>query len=129
METSDKEIEETCENHGRMALLLDSVFSKLNTQRGSVTSELIGELEKDLLCVMNEWVRMGLSQTPKMHCMVDHAPEKLEETGGHVDMAEDAIERSHQTRFKDEHRLGRLRNNNIVKLSQAKFQNVRVLTS
>ena len=75
VETSDKEIEETCENHGRMALLLDSVFSKLNTQRGLVTSDLIGELEKELFRVMNEWVIMGLSQTPKMHCMVDHTPE------------------------------------------------------
>jgi hypothetical protein len=124
---TEEEIDETCENHGRMGLLLDSVLSKLNSRRGSVTPALIAELETELQHVMMEWDRMGLSLTPKMHCTIDHAAEQMQETGGHVDMTEDAIERSHQTRFADEHRLSRLRNHDMVKKSQAKFQNTRML--
>ena len=42
-------------------------------------------------------------------------------------MTEDAIERSHQKRAADEHRLSRLRDEDVVKKSQAKFQNARML--
>jgi hypothetical protein len=47
-------------------------------------------------------------------------------TGGFVEMGEDRIERSHQTRERDRQRLSRLRNETKMKESQAKFQHLRM---
>ena len=74
-----------------------------------------------------EWKRMSMSNTPKFHLMLDHASESLLHTGGYVDMGEDCIEQSHQTRVRDEARLIRLRNENQVKMCQAKYQHTRMI--
>jgi hypothetical protein len=127
METINEEIDEVCSAFGRLNVLLDGIFSKINTKRGQVTDDLIEDLEEQLLVTMREWERMGFSSTPKFHMMLDHVPQILRLTGGFVDMGEDAIERFHQTRVRDESRLIRLRNESIIKRSQAKFQNTRMM--
>jgi hypothetical protein len=108
-------------------VILDGVFSKVNTPRGKVTDQVISDLEELLYVGMGEWKRMGQSATPKWHMLLDHVPDLLKRTGGFVDMGEDAIERSHQRRVRDEARLIRLRNDSAIKLSQAKFQNTRMI--
>ena len=109
-----------------MAVLLDGFFSKVNTPRGKVTQEVIKDLEDFLDTARKEWKRMSLSNTPKFHLMLDHASESLLHTKGYVDMGEDCIERSHQTRVRDEARLIRLRNENLIKMCQAKYQHTRM---
>ena len=110
-----------------MASLLDGIFSKYHTKRGNVTGELLCALELELETARLEWHRMGLSNTPKWHMILDHAIQQLRRIGGFRDMLEDAIERSHQQRVADEARLVRLRNEKEVKRSQCKFQNARMI--
>jgi hypothetical protein len=126
---SNNEIETYCFNHGRMALLLDGLFSKFMVARGEVTDSFIDDLEKDLKLTMLEWERMGMSATPKWHIMLDHGPGQLKQTEGFSDMLEDWIERGHQQRARDESRLSRLRNQEMMKKSQAKFENARSMAS
>jgi len=111
----DQEIDEACKNHGEMAVLLDSVFSKLLTKRGRVSDEVLDTLEKDLLTSMTKWIQMGLSITPKFHVLLAHALAQLRRLRGIADMLEDAIERSHQSKYRDENRLSRSRNNTLIK--------------
>jgi hypothetical protein len=73
-----------------------------------------------------KWAEMGLSITPKCHVLFNHAIELLLLTDGFVEMGEDRIERSHQTRERDRQRLSRLRNETKMKESQAKFQHLRM---
>lgn len=127
VELTAEQVRTACQDHGRCALLLDSVFSKFNTKRGCVTPTLIANLRKELLVLMNEWERLGLSETPKLHILINHGPEQLERTGGFAHMAEDAIERFHQERTRDESRLMRLRNETMAKNVQAKIQNTKMM--
>ena len=127
LRTSVEEITEVCASYGRVAVILDGVFSKVNTPRGKVTDQVVSDLEELLYVGMGEWKRMGQSATPKWHMLLDHVPGLLRRTGGFVDMGEDAIERSRQRRVRDEARLIRLRNDSAIKLSQAKFQNTRMI--
>ena len=122
-----KEIDDHCSSFGRLSVLLDGVFSKINTKRGGVTDSLIVELEKQLELARVEWDRVGLSLTHKWHLLMDHVVELLRITGGFVDMGEDVLERFHQTRVRDESRLNRLRNEGVVKNAQAKIQHTRMI--
>ena len=74
---------------------MDGIFSKVNTKRGEVNEEVILALEKELDLTRHEWKRVGLSQTPKFHLLLDHAVPMLRLIGGFVDMGEDVIERFH----------------------------------
>ena len=102
---TDDEIDEQCESFGRLCLLLDGIFSKVNSRRGDMNNGLIVEIEKQLDLARHEWERVGLTQTPKFHLLLDHVPWLLMEIGGIVDMGEDVIERFHQYRVRDETRL------------------------
>ena len=124
---TDKEIEEHCSAFGCLAVLLDGIFLKLNTKRGCVSDLVISELENHLELARVEWDRVGLSQTPKWHLLLDHIVWLLKQTRGFADMGEDAIERFHQIRVRDETRLIRLRNETIIKNTQAKMQHTRMI--
>ncbi len=126
---NDKEIHNKCHEIGRLASMLDSLFAMCLTKRGEVTDDLVAKLERDLLVTMKEWKRVGLSFTPKFHVLIDHAPEQLRMTGGFADMLEDAIERSHQRRSKNESRFSRMRNQVMAKQSQAKYENAGMIRS
>ena len=67
---------------------------------------------------------MGLSITPKVHILMDHAIPQLIATRGFADMREDRIEKSHQDRMKNEARLIRLRNIKSKMGNQAKQQEI-----
>ena len=128
-DVTNEEIDELCGSFGRMALLLDGIFSKVNTKRGEVTDDLIAQLEKQLELARLEWDRLGFSQTPKWHLLLDHIVWLMKVTGGFVDMGEDVVERFHQYRCRDEAQLIWLRNQTIIKNAQAKFQNTRMIPS
>jgi hypothetical protein len=127
IETSVEEIEQTCEMYGRMASLMDSMFSKFYAPRGTVTPELLTTLRAELLVAMQMWDKMQLSLTPKWHTLLNHAWKILKKLGGFADMLEDRIEHNHQRRYTDDARLIRVRNPDQVKRSQAKFQHARVI--
>ncbi len=63
----DEEINAVCKDHGVLFVLLDAIFSLLNTPRGKVTDLVLEELEKRLSGILTEWLRLGLSFTPKFH--------------------------------------------------------------
>ena len=72
---------------------------------------------------------MGKNGDVLRHIMLDHGPGQLKQTEGFSDMLEDWIEHGHQQRARDESRLSRLRNQEMMKKSQAKFENVRSMAS
>jgi hypothetical protein len=127
LETPVEEIVETCEMYGRMASLMDAIFSKFYAPRVTVTDELLTSLKEELFLAMQMWEKMQLSLTPKWHTLLDHGWKILATVGGFADMLEDRIEHHHQRRFRDDARLIRVRNQDQVKKSQAKFQNARVI--
>ena len=120
---SQAEIEPICSDYGQLLLLMDAVFSLLNTKRGEVTADTLQRLEERLKTLMQEWNRFQLSITPKAHILFNHSLFFLMITQGFHDMGEDRVERAHQERMRCESRLMRLRNISSKMLSQAKFQN------
>ena len=123
-----KEIETVCFSYARLAILLDGIISKSLTKRGDVTKELIQDLKKELFLLKNEFERMKMSKTPKYHMALDHLPEILEEIGGFVKLLEDELERGHQKLAKICQRLVRMRNDKLEKKSQARFENVGMMS-
>jgi hypothetical protein len=128
LEKIDKqELKAVCSAHGQTLQLLDGMFSLLNTKRGAVTAEIVEKLKERLELARKKWDDMGLSMTPKWHMLLAHAVEMLLRTGGGlIEMGEDRIERAHQLRERDRQRYSRLRNIQMMKASQAKFQNLRM---
>jgi hypothetical protein len=125
----DAEIDAVCKDHGILFVLLDAIFSLLNTPRGKVTDDVIEQLESRLNGILKEWHRLGLSFTPKFHVLLNHAIHQLRRMRGFHDMGEDCIERSHQYRMRHEARLMRLRNKGLKMDSQAKFQGMKHIKS
>jgi hypothetical protein len=121
----DSEIDAVCKDHGILFVLLDAIFSLLNTPRGKVTNVVIEQLENRLAGILTEWNRLGLSFTPKFHVLLNHSLCQLRRMEGFHDMGEDCIERSHQYRMQHEARLMRLRNKGLKMDSQAKFQGLK----
>mgnify|MGYP000582880178 CR=1 FL=1 len=126
-QVTSEEIDEVCTAHGRLLMQMDMIFSIMHTRRGGVTELLLTTLQEQLDLVRHKWDEMGLSNTPKFHVLLNHAVPQLRSTGGFADMGEDHIERSHQSRERDRHRLSRMRDQDKAKQSQAKFQNLRIL--
>jgi hypothetical protein len=121
----DSEIDAVCKDHGILFVLLDAIFSLLNTPRGKVTDDVTSQLESRLSGILTEWNRLGLSFTPKFHVLLNHSLGQLRRMKGFHDMGEDCIERSHQYRMRHEARLMRLRNKGLKMDSQAKFQGLK----
>jgi hypothetical protein len=123
----EDEIRKTCDTYGTMYQLMDSIFSLLHTERGGVDDELLRKLETLLEIARKAWKNMGMSETPKWHVLLCHAVSLLRESnGGLVYIGETHIEKFHQIRERDQHRMRRQRNKIIQKQSQAKFQNLRM---
>jgi hypothetical protein len=61
----DEEIGAVCKNQRVLFVLLDVIFSLLNTPRGTVTEEVLEQLESRLSFILTEWNCLGLSFTPK----------------------------------------------------------------
>jgi hypothetical protein len=115
------------DSYGNMYQLLDSIFSLLHAERGSVTEELLRKLETQLELARKAWNNLKMSETPKWHVLLCHAVSLLRQSqGGLVQIGESHIERFHQIRERDRQRMCRQRNRIIQKQSQAKFQNLRV---
>ena len=123
----DHEIMQVCHDLGRLLLSLDSIFSDMMTKRNEVTDEIRMRLADNLDLLKKEWARIeGLSFTPKVHLLLDHAVSQL---GWHADMGESAIERHHQIRSRIHSRIFRLRNKSLFSKTQAKIQNLAAMDS
>jgi hypothetical protein len=92
----DEEIDAVCKDHGGLFVLLNAIFSLLNTPRGKVTEEVLEQLESRLSFILMEWNRLGLSFTQKFHVLLNHSLCQLRQMKGFHDMGEDRIETSHQ---------------------------------
>ena len=101
---------------------MDGIFSDFNVPRNEYLDSIIPSLEKKLKILLQEWICMNLSITPKLHILLNHAIFQLANTRGFADMREDQIERSHQDRMKNDSRLARVQNRNARMNSQAKRQ-------
>jgi hypothetical protein len=123
---SDEEIGAVCKDHGVLFVLLDAIFSLLNTPRGTVTEEVLEQLESRLSFILTEWNCLGLSFTPKFHVLLNHLLCQLRWMKGFHDMGKDCIERSHQDRMRNEARLMRFRNKGLKMDLQAKFQGLKL---
>jgi hypothetical protein len=122
----NEEIDAICKDHGVLFVLLDAIFSLLNTPRGKVTEEVLEQLESRLSFILTEWNRLGLSFTPKFQVLLNHSLCQLRRMKGFHDMGEDCIERSHQDRMRNEARLMRLRNKGLKMDSQTNFQGLKL---
>ena len=120
-QTADEvEIEQTSKSFGRLFVLMDGIFSDFNVSKDEYHYSIIPRLENKLKILLQEWIRMNLSITPKLHILLNHAIFQLAHTRGFADMREDRIERSHQDRMKNDSRLACIRNRNARMNSQAK---------
>ena len=69
----DNEIESVCTSIGKAYLLLDSVFSFIYRIRNRpATEEEAAELKDRMETLSGQWIKIGLSFTPKMHVLIDH---------------------------------------------------------
>ena len=121
---NEQEIASTCKSYGQVFLLLDAVFSDLNISRQDYKVEIVDRLRDNTNLLLSEWIRMGLSITPKVHILMDHAIPQLIATQGFADMREDRIEKPHEDKMKNEARLIRLRNIKSKIGNQAKQQEI-----
>jgi hypothetical protein len=85
------ETDTVCKDHGALFVLLDAIFSLLNTPRGKVTDVVIEQLENRLSGILTEWLHLGLSFTPNFHILLNHSLCQLCRMKGFHDMGEDCI--------------------------------------
>jgi hypothetical protein len=123
----DEEIGAVCKNHGVLFVLLDAIFSLLNMSRGTVTEEVLEQLESRLSFILTEWNCLGFSFTPKFHVLLNHLLCQLRWMKGLHDMGKDRIKRSHQDRMRNEARLMGLRNKGLKMDLQAKIQGLKLI--
>jgi hypothetical protein len=95
----DEGIDAVCKDHGVLFVLLDAIFSLLDTPQGKVTEDVLEQLKSLLSFILTEYNRLGLSFTPKFRVLLNHSLCQLHRMKGFHDMGEDRIERSHQDRM------------------------------
>ena len=84
--------------------------------------ELVKDLDHIGLC----WHQLNVSVTPKLHVAMSHLPYLLQSfNGGFNKLKESRMEASHQSRTRDDHRLARMKDEDLADKFEAKLQNAR----
>ena len=84
-------------------------MSALRTLRFHVTEELIIQAERYLQRILELWRHLGLSVTPKLHCLEDHVIFFLRKYFGLADLGEYSGELAHQLEAINDKRLSAVR--------------------
>jgi hypothetical protein len=88
---------------------LDAIFSICRIKRYHTTTNDINVLRQHAKQAVAVWRALGLSMTPKMHCVEDHLCDIVARFEGVGDIGEDEGERAHQTGHKNDCRNKALR--------------------
>ena len=88
---------------------LDGFLSGMRTIRFHLTEETVARTDRYRERTLALWRYLGMSVTPKAHCIECHAIPLLVEHKGFADLGEDSGERMHQVQSKLDRRLGAIR--------------------
>ena len=92
----DDTITQMSDLHERLFGHMDAFFSLARTKRFHLMDAMIDRAEKHVEHILHLWRYLGLSVTPKIHCIEDHIIPLLRKLRGIGDLGEDAGERAHQ---------------------------------
>ena len=119
---NESEIFRKIDLHEELFGHIDALFSICRTKRYHLTNEQLESAKAHRDHVLALWRYLGLSVTPKLHCIEDHLIEFLERFGGLGDAGEDEGERGHQTGAQNESRSRNLRDNTSKARSQSSWE-------
>ena len=68
------EIEDSCNECGKLRVSFDGVFSAFCAKRGERTAATRHEFAKDLDCTRPCWHQLSISVAPKSHAAMSHLP-------------------------------------------------------
>jgi hypothetical protein len=105
----DDDIREVITRHRELLLSFDGLMSILRTVRFHVTPQLIIKAELYLQRFLELWRHLGLSVTPKLHCLEDHVIYFFRKYCGFCDLGEDSGEQAHQLEARSDKRLSAVR--------------------
>jgi hypothetical protein len=109
MIVSAEKVWEILDAYERLFGHLDAVFSICRIKRYHTTTNDISVLRRQVKQAVSVWRALGLSITPKMHCVEDHLCDIVAHFEGVGDIGEDEGERAHQTGHKNDCRNKALR--------------------
>jgi hypothetical protein len=101
---------------------LDAVFATCRVKRYHLQNCSLLALRAHIQQACSLWRLLGLSVTPKMHCVEDHLADIVELFGGVGDLGEDEGERGHQTGHRNEMRSKALRDADKKAKSHARLE-------
>ena len=116
---TEQEILDRCDLYSNLLTAFDGCISGLRTKRYHVTDEIVDQTERYVKKVMELSRYLGLSVTPKLHCLECHAVYLLRKHRGYADLAEDAGERAHQSESKMDLRWAAQRSHDRREVSKA----------
>ncbi len=98
------------ELHRDIAIVLDTICSRLCKKMGEATPEDFYVVEASVANLNYLWSKAQMSFTPKLHRTLDHASDHMKRHTGFGDMVEDDVEHIHQIAVKIEARASRMKN-------------------
>ena len=117
---TDDDIKEVVARHRELLLNLDGLMSALRTVRFHVTPELIIKTELYLQRTLELWRHLGMSVTPKLHCLEDHVMYLFRKYCVFADLGEDPGELAHQLEARSDKRLSAVRDFAKREMSKSK---------
>ncbi len=116
------EIMLTCELHGQICGVLDSLSSILRMKYSKPQQEDYKKAETALKNLDYLWSTAKLAKTPKLHSLLDHALKQAKEIGGFGDMLKDDVEMMHQIAGRFESRASKIKGHEKRAFSHAKME-------
>jgi hypothetical protein len=102
----------------------DAIFSICRVKRYHLENGMLESLKGHVLQVSAVWRALGLSITPKMHCVEHHLVDLVKSFGGVGDLGEDEGERGHQTGHRNECRTRALRDHAKKAVSHVRHESM-----
>ena len=109
--TTQKDVKNHIDDMANMLRMLDYIFSLLRTP--APKQDEIQDLESALEIYEIMWKEQGYSLTPKHHVLMTVALKQVRENDGIADMAEDHVEKAHQTGIRLDQLTARLKNSSF----------------
>jgi hypothetical protein len=107
---TDEAIKYETELHRDIAIVLDTICSRLRKKTGEATLEDFDVVEASVANLNYLWSKAQMSFTPKLHGTLHHALDHMKRHNGFGDMLEDDVEHMHQIAAKIEARVSRMKN-------------------
>jgi hypothetical protein len=84
-------VDEVCQAFGRIMVLLDEIFARMNTEQGGVSNKVKTKLTNWLELAQVRWNELNFSSAPKWHVLLNQAANQLADIDGFADMGENCI--------------------------------------